>query len=110
MKKLVLSLAAFAVFTENGQQRLALYEEFSGENCGPCAQANPGLWTLISGNPTKALLIKYQSPIPSAGPIYNLYKTVTNARMSYYSVPFAPYGRLDGTGLGTGTAAPSSPG
>ena len=78
------------------QTRLSLYEEFSGENCNPCAAYNPGLWSLISANPGKVMLIKYQSPIPSAGPIYNAYKTVTNARISYYNVPFAPYGVQNG--------------
>jgi hypothetical protein len=112
MKKLLLGLAALGLAAGVSAQRLALYEEFSGENCGPCAASNPGLWTLLSGgtNLSKVMLIKYQSPIPSAGPIYNLYKTFTDARLTYYSVPFAPYGRLNGTNLGTGTAAPSSPG
>ncbi len=112
MKKLLLMLsaAAFSTAAVNAQTRLALYEEFSGENCAPCASANPGLNTLLGANTSKVLLIKYQSPIPSAGPIYNAYKTITDARLSYYAVPFAPYGRLDGTGLGTGTAAPTSPG
>ncbi len=112
MKKLLLLLAAgtLSAAAVNAQTRLALYEEFSGENCAPCASANPGLNTLLNANTSKVILIKYQSPIPSAGPIYNAYKTVTDARLTYYSVPFAPYGRLDGTGLGTGTAAPSSPG
>jgi len=112
MKKLLLTLTAAAVCAGavQSQTRLALYEEFSGENCGPCAASNPGLWTLLSGNASKVMLIKYQSPIPTAGPIYNAYTTVTNARLSYYNVPFAPYGRLDGTGLGTGTAASGSPG
>lgn len=111
MKKLLLALSAVALSASvTSAQTLTLYEEFSGENCAPCAAANPGLWTLLSANPSKVMLIKYQSPIPSAGPIYNAYKTITNARLSYYSVPFAPYGRLQGTILGTGTAAPSSPG
>lgn len=101
-------LSAVAIgATVNAQSRLALYEEFSGENCGPCAASNPALNALIgaSGNASKVLLIKYQSPIPSAGPIYNAYKTITNARMAYYNVPFAPYGRLDGRVIGTGTNA-----
>lgn len=113
MKKLLLIAATIGIAaSSNAQTRLSIYEEFSGENCGPCASANPGLWTLMTTgtNPSKVLLVKYQSPIPSAGPIYNAYKTVTDNRMTYYSVPFAPYGRLNGTGLGTGTAAPSSPG
>lgn len=114
MKKVLLSISALAAFTisAHAQQRLSLYEEFSGENCGPCAAANPGLWSLLSGstNPSKVLLIKYQSPIPSAGPIYLLHPAPFDDRDQYYNVPFAPYGRLNGTGLGTGTAAPTSPG
>lgn len=107
MKKILLA-AAVAVISggaANAQQRLALFEEFSGENCAPCAAYNPGLWTLLSANPTKVILIKYQSPIPTAGPIYNAYRTVTNARLQYYNVPFAPYGRLDGTQIGSGNIA-----
>ncbi|MFA6056970.1 MAG: T9SS type A sorting domain-containing protein [Taibaiella sp.] len=102
MRKLLLTgsmLAAF--FCTNAQQKLALYEEFSGENCGPCAALNPGLMTLLSANPTKVLLLKYQSPIPSAGPIYLANTIFTDARMDYYSVPFAPYGRLNGAVAGS---------
>ncbi|MBO2010338.1 T9SS-dependent choice-of-anchor J family protein [Hymenobacter negativus] len=110
MRKLVLvtAIAALGTTAVHAQNRLALYEEFSGENCAPCAASNPGLNTLLAAgtNPSKVLLIKYQSPIPSAGPIYNAYTTVTNARLSYYSVPFAPYGRLDGTIQGVGTTSP----
>ena len=95
-----------AAAATHAQQHLALYEEFSGENCGPCAASNPALNTLLAANLSKVLLIKYQSPIPSAGPIYNAYTTVTNARLSYYSVPFAPYGRLDGTVQGLGQTSP----
>jgi hypothetical protein len=98
MKKLLLTLTAVTLGAAalQAQTRLSLYEEFSGENCGPCAAYNPGLWTLLSANTNKILLIKYQSPIPSAGPIYNAYKTITNARMTYYGTPFAPYGVQNG--------------
>jgi hypothetical protein len=99
MKKTFLlgSLLAAALFT-NAQQRLVLYEEFSGENCPPCALYNPDLMTLLASgtNPNKVMLIKYQSPIPSAGPIYYQNTTDIQNRMTYYTVPFAPYGRLDG--------------
>lgn len=108
MKKLILTsaLAACSTAALHAQTtRLALYEEFSGENCAPCATYNPALNTLISANPTKVLLIKYQSPIPSAGPIYNAYTTVTNARLSYYAVSSAPSGRIDGITQGTGHIA-----
>jgi hypothetical protein len=99
MKKAFLlgSLLAGALFA-NAQQRLVLYEEFSGENCPPCAANNPALMTLLNTgtNPTKVMLIKYQSPIPSGGPIYNQNTTDVQNRLTYYTVPFAPYGRMDG--------------
>ena len=110
MKKILLIAATIGIAASSNAQRMSIYEEFSGENCGPCAASNPALWTLMTANTSKVILVKYQSPIPSAGPIYTAYTTVTDTRMTYYSVPFAPYGRLNGTGLGTGTAAPSSPG
>ncbi|MDO7873977.1 choice-of-anchor J domain-containing protein [Hymenobacter sp. ASUV-10] len=105
MKKTLLTalvLAASSGTMYAQQARLSIFEEFSGENCGPCAAYNPALWSLISANPSNVILVKYQSPIPSAGPIYNAYRTVTNARLSYYSVPFAPYGRLNGVQVGDG--------
>lgn len=85
-------------FFANAQQRLVLYEEFSGENCGPCAATNPGLWALLNDgtNPSKVMLIKYQTPIPSAGPIYFQNTADVDNRANYYSVPFAPYARMDG--------------
>lgn len=97
-KTLLLGGMLMAVLFANAQQRFVLYEEFSGENCGPCAATNPGLWTLLSGgtNPSKIMLIKYQTPIPSAGPIYYQNTSDVSARQTYYSVPFAPYARMDG--------------
>src|SRR5690606_4276773 len=90
MKKLLLafSAATLTAAAVNAQSRMALYEEFTGENCGPCATYNPNFEALLlsSGNAGKIILIKYQSPIPSAGPIYNQYKTVTNNRISYYGI------------------------
>jgi len=108
MKKtlLLLAIATFSGASLHAQQRVALYEEFTGENCGPCVFYNPGLWALTGANPTKVLLVSYQTPIPSAGPIYNAYRTATDARSAYYNVNFAPQGRLDGTGFGTGNTAP----
>jgi hypothetical protein len=99
MKKTFLlgSLLAAALFA-NAQQRLSLYEEFSGENCGPCAAQNPGLWTLLTtgSNATKVMLIKYQTPIPSAGPIYYQNVTDVDNRRTFYNVDFAPKGHMDG--------------
>lgn len=107
MKKILLciSTALLCATTSNAQQRLSLYEEFTGENCGPCATYNPAFETLLhtGANPTKILLIRYQSPIPSNGPIYDLYPDVTDARQSYYGVTSAPTGRINGNGAVSGS-------
>lgn len=97
MKKLyTLSLALLAMTAFGQASRLALFEEFTGENCGPCASTNPGLDALVQSNPTKMLMLKHQVPIPSAGPIYLGWPTDADARRSYYGVNSAPNGRIDG--------------
>lgn len=98
MKKILLSMAVLGIIGTANAQKLALIEEFTGENCGPCASLNPGFMSLIEtpGNETKVLLLKYQSPIPSPGSIYDENTVFTDARMEYYGVPFAPYGRING--------------
>lgn len=105
MKKLLL-LCGFALLTAglSAQERLVLYEEFTGENCGPCAAANPGLMQLVN-NYDDVLIIKYQVPVPNGGPIYAENTADPQARMSYYGVNFAPYGRIDGAIVGAGESA-----
>lgn len=85
------------VATQAQSPRTVLFEEFTGENCGPCAGANPYMKRFSDLNATDSFIhIAYQVPIPSAGPIYNSYKTDANARIGYYGVNFAPYGKQDG--------------
>jgi len=100
MKKILLSVAAVASIsmTAMSQQRMTLHEEFTGENCGPCAATNPGFWTLLDGttNPTKIIHIAYMDDIPSAGWYCDRNTALYTAMNTYYSVPFAPYGRYDG--------------
>src|SRR5690606_36056272 len=98
MKKILLSIAVLGIIGTANAQKLALVEEFSGENCGPCAAQNPGFMALLEtpSNASKVLLLKYQSPIPSAGPIYYENTVFTDARMGYYQVGFAPYARING--------------
>lgn len=97
MKNLLL-FSGFALMSLglSAQERLVLYEEFTGENCPPCAQTNPGLNQLVATH-SDVLIIKYQSPIPSGGPIYQQNTSDIQARLAYYQVPFAPYGLIDGT-------------
>jgi len=114
MKKIYTLLACMfatsAIFAQS--QRLQLFEEFTGENCGPCASTNPGLNAILHdpANKGKIVAIKYQSPIPSAGPIYNSYKQASDNRLSYYTVNSAPSGRHNGQQFATGTNAPNHPG
>src|SRR5690606_9346827 len=105
MKKRLLLLSAVMCLTGlTFAQKLALYEEFSGENCAPCAAYNPGLMCLLfsPGNENKVVLVKYRSPIPSAGPMYGQNTSDVQNRMSYHSVNFAPMGLLNGTRVGSG--------
>jgi len=106
MKKLttLVGLVCMTVLGFSQTQRMELYEEFTGENCGPCAATNPGLNALLfqSGNPSKIISIKYESPIPSSAGAASLYgqnQPDVDTRISYYAVPFAPYARFDGIEL-----------
>ncbi len=100
MKKhlLLLTLASGLALGASAQQRFVLYEEFTGENCPPCAATNPGLEALMDAgtNPEHIIMIKYQSPIPSAGPIYTANPTFADNRLDYYDVTSAPNGKMDG--------------
>lgn len=109
MKKqlLILSLATLTVIGRAQTTRLSLYEEFTGENCGPCASTNPGLKVVLDANVDKVIPIKWQVPIPSAPTAtWSLYKTnqteidwrfKSTAAGGYgYAVGSAPEGRMDG--------------
>jgi hypothetical protein len=105
MKKSLLS--AFLAFASVGLslaqvQRMQILESFSGENCAPCAAVNPYVTSLMNANTDKIVLLKYQVPIPSAGPLYTntVGRTDVDARMSYYSVSSAPDAYQDGNVFG----------
>lgn len=107
MKKVLLFAAGVALTASSyAQTRLALYEEFTGENCGPCAATNPGfdLLTQTTANKAKMQVIKYQVPIPSAGNIlYPQAKVYADARATYYAIKSAPSGIIDGATPSTGS-------
>lgn len=112
MKKTILTIAVGVALSLSGfaqVQRTILYEEFSGENCAPCASTNASLMPFIhraAWYPSKILLVKYQVAIPSApgpGSLYQNDPTDGPARQTYY-VPTvtsqsAPYARFDGIEL-----------
>ena len=97
--------------------RLCLYEEFTGENCPPCAATNPGLNTLLASptNSPKVVAIKWQVPIPSAPSatwsLYQTNKADINWRYSAYGygINSAPSGRMDGRNVTVFGAASDHP-
>jgi hypothetical protein len=77
--------------------RLVLVEEFTGETCGPCAGANPGMNARIDANAGKVISLKYQNNIPSAGANLYAYNTADVAtRTTYYANNYSPHAFLDG--------------
>jgi hypothetical protein len=83
-----------AVFSQS--QRLVLFEEFTSENCPPCAAVNGPLNDLLNINGSQVVSIKYQNNIPSAGPMYGHNSAEVNTRMTYYGNNYSPNGILDG--------------
>jgi hypothetical protein len=112
MKRLFTLAFLLASFIGSNAQspRLVLVEEFSGENCGPCAYYNPYIMDEVTAYPTKVLLLKYQVNIPSAGPLYNQNKTDVNTRKSYYGVNFAPWMQQDGIDWDNDASTDMNPG
>src|SRR4051812_7788085 len=100
MKKVLLAAAAITTLSmsASAQTRMTLHEEFTGENCPPCASTNPGFWALCdgSGNPSKLIHISYMVPIPSSGFYCNRTRDIYNRVDRYYGINFAPDGRYDG--------------
>lgn len=80
--------------------RMSLYEEFTGENCGPCAATNPSLDPILAGNSNNTIVLKWQVAIPSAPSLatslYQQNKVEIDTRDNYYSISSAPNGRQDG--------------
>ncbi len=114
MKNLLLTGLAVAALSlpASAQQRMTLHEEFTGENCPPCASTNPTFWALcdLAANANKIIHISYMSPIPSSGWFYMQTQSMSDTRISYYSVPFAPYGRYDGHVPNATASSPGHPG
>ena len=98
MKKLyTLALTMFVGVAVNAQsQRLTLLEEFTQASCGPCASQNPALNTLLSGNESKTVSIKYQVNYPGVDPMNAQTQTWVAPRTSYYAVSGVPNIQFDG--------------
>lgn len=77
-------------------QRLVLLEHFTQASCGPCAQYNPQINSLLNQYPDKFTAVMYHTSWPGYDPMYN-HNTVENgARTSYYSVNAVPNSVIDG--------------
>ena len=97
-RSMLLIAGMFFSFASQGQsQRLMLFEEFTGENCPPCAIYNPGLNQLLDANAQKIVSIKYQTNIPFGTPrLYDYNPSDVDNASIYYSNASAPYGHMDG--------------
>ncbi len=98
MKKILLSglLLLGVVLAYSQSQRLVLLEEFTQASCGPCALANPGIYSLLNSNPDKITSVWYHTNWPGYDPM-NLDNPVdVAARVSYYGVTYVPFSVLDG--------------
>lgn len=95
---MLLIAGMFFSFASQGQsQRLMLFEEFTGENCPPCAVYNPGLNQLLGANAQKVVSVKYQTNIPFGTPrLYDYNPVDVDDTSIYYSNSSAPYGHMDG--------------
>lgn len=112
MKKTT-TLLAFVAITSFGyaqSPRMSLFEEFTGENCPPCASTNPYIDPFLATHQNvDCITLKWQVAIPSAPTsptsLYQQNKTEIDARDAYYGISSAPSGRLDGQNLSVFGAA-----
>ena len=112
MKKTLLIMAVIAglqLMAQSPTPRLSLFEEFTGENCPPCAATNPALNALLAQptNTAKVVAIKWQVPIPSApSNTWSLYQTnKAEIDWRYKSTAAGGYGYMS---QWTSTTAPTS--
>ncbi len=112
-KYLLIALAVVAIpVCVSAQTRMTISEEFTGENCGPCAGTNPGFWHLCDTAPNlaKIIHISYMEPIPTSGWYYMRTQALSDSRRSYYSISSAPHHIYDGHTPSASSAAPGHPG
>ena len=99
-------LTAASFHAQSQTQRLVLFEEFTGENCPPCASSNPALNVLLDANAAKIVSIKYQVDIPfGSPPLFSYNKPEVNAASDYYGITGAPTGYMDGNAWSGGVSS-----
>lgn len=117
MKKTTTLFGLLALTTIGFAQspRISLFEEFTGENCPPCASTNPVIDPILAPHHgVDCITLKWQVAIPSAPTsltsLYQQNKAEIDARDAYYSISSAPSAKLDGQEMGVfGSVSASSP-
>ena len=92
--------------TPHVAEKVVLIEDFSNVSCVPCVLSNLILHSLESGvySGDKVAFVKYATNFPSpSDPFYLADRTDCDARMSYYSILFAPTLIVDGIARPTST-------
>lgn len=75
-------------------ERIPMLELFSASTCAPCVGVNEEILMLLSSNPGKYSISKYQMNWPGAGDPY--YTAEGGARKNYYEVSGVPIAFIDG--------------
>jgi len=98
MKQLLpaLLLLLLPALTNAQAVRRVMVESFTQASCGPCADQNPALSTLLQANGANVVLLKYQTSWPGFDPMNLQNPTEVAARVTYYGVTGVPNVRLDG--------------
>lgn len=117
MKKTTTLLSFLALTTVGFAQspRMSLFEEFTGENCGPCASTNPQIDPILAPHHgVDCITLKWQVAIPTAPisptSLYQQNKLEIDARDNYYSISSAPTAKLDGQNMSVfGTVSAQNP-
>lgn len=98
---LLMILGVQLVFSQvQKSQRLVLIEHFTQASCGFCPPWNTAYNNLVSANPGKVVILRYQVSWPGYDPM-NLHNPgeVAN-RVALYGINAVPASRLDGTNVG----------
>ena len=86
-------------------QKIPLFEHFTSNTCGPCANFNPGFQVLLDNNDVnsinnaKANAIKYQTHYPGSGD--QSFNNDVEQRHNYYGVTGVPRAHIDGSVTGS---------
>lgn len=90
-------------------QRQVLMEEFTQASCGPCAAQNPAYNALLQANPSKVVVLKYQTSWPGYDPMNLQNPTEVANRVSYYGINGVPSVQIDGSIQPTGASYAGAP-